>query len=48
MDYKHDNLENDTDNSGSEFSHIHHDTKKDWDKPKMVPLKSDLQFTIHS
>ena len=27
--YEHDNLENDTGSSESEFSHIHHDTKED-------------------
>lgn len=36
MEYEHDNLENDTGNSGSEFSHIYHDTKEDGDKPEMV------------
>lgn len=46
LKYEHDNLENDTGSSESELSHIHLDTKEDWDKLRNSFIETTLlQFT---
>ena len=45
--YEHDNLENDTGSSESEFSHIHHDTKEDWDKLRNGFIETTPTVHIH-
>ena len=45
--YEHDNLENDTGSCESEFSHIHHDTKEDWDKLRNGFFETTPTVHIH-
>ena len=47
LKYEHDNLENDTGSSESEFSHIHPDTKEDWDKLRNSFIETTLTVHIH-